>query len=168
MRRREKKARDGCFPDPSAELGEGRYDPYHRYQLRRDMVALGSWEGGHLAGVPEACCGAAAADRQEEEGRGCDPGEPDRRAAAGSLGQGGDQSGSRTHATRNPRGVPGSGKWGDSGPARRESIPLRQDSAVSPDQQWPRRGSNPHTPFGIRDFKSRASASFATRPGFRS
>ena len=31
--------------------------------------------------------------------------------------------------------------------------------------QWPRRGSNPHTPFGIRDFKSRASASFATRPG---
>lgn len=33
-----------------------------------------------------------------------------------------------------------------------------------PVPEWPRRGSNPHTPFGIRDFKSRASASFATRP----
>jgi hypothetical protein len=35
-------------------------------------------------------------------------------------------------------------------------------------KQWPRRGSNPHTPHGIRDFKSRASASFATRPWLRS
>ena len=31
-------------------------------------------------------------------------------------------------------------------------------------QQWPRRGSNPHTGYPIRDFKSRASANSATRP----
>ena len=32
--------------------------------------------------------------------------------------------------------------------------------------QWPRRGSNPHGDRSPRDFKSRASASFATRPEF--
>ena len=31
-------------------------------------------------------------------------------------------------------------------------------------RQWPRRGSNPHGDSSPRDFKSRASASFATRP----
>ena len=31
-------------------------------------------------------------------------------------------------------------------------------------REWPRRGSNPHGAFAPRDFKSRASASFATRP----
>ena len=30
--------------------------------------------------------------------------------------------------------------------------------------EWPERGSNPHTPYGIQDFKSCASANFATRP----
>ena len=32
-------------------------------------------------------------------------------------------------------------------------------------QQWPRRGSNPHGGYPPRDFKSRASANSATRPG---
>jgi hypothetical protein len=29
---------------------------------------------------------------------------------------------------------------------------------------WPKRGSNPHEPYGSRDFKSRASANSAIRP----
>ena len=33
--------------------------------------------------------------------------------------------------------------------------------------QWPRRGSNPHGDYSPRDFKSRASADFATRPELR-
>ena len=32
-------------------------------------------------------------------------------------------------------------------------------------QQWPRRDSNPHGGYPPRDFKSRASANSATRPG---
>ena len=31
-------------------------------------------------------------------------------------------------------------------------------------KEWPKRGSNPHDPYGSRDFKSRASANSAIRP----
>jgi hypothetical protein len=35
-------------------------------------------------------------------------------------------------------------------------------------KRWcPGRESNPHVPFGTRDFKSRASANFATRASIR-
>ena len=74
-------------------------------------------------------------------------------------------------ALRIPRVSPRSPGWkpGDSGhaghpaihAARRRTLPIQ---GFSMGNQWPRRGSNPHTPYGIRDFKSRASASFATRP----
>jgi hypothetical protein len=34
------------------------------------------------------------------------------------------------------------------------------------DSKWPKRGSNPHEPYGSRDFKSRASANSAIRPSY--
>ena len=80
---------------------------------------------------------------------------------------------------REPDGAPGGDRvgwrrtpcrgwaaWaGNSGQSRDAA---RADPQGTCPLQWPRRGSNPHGDSSPRDFKSRASASFATRPAARS
>ncbi len=74
-----------------------------------------------------------------------------------------DRSGvNRCESHANPRGVRNvSDFWR---PIKKGLTAIRRKSLL---HNWPRRESNPHVPYGTRDFKSRASAYSATRPGLR-
>ncbi|MFM1902344.1 MAG: hypothetical protein RLZZ440_244 [Planctomycetota bacterium] len=164
-----------------------RQDRRNRHKRRRAAVgglvpsrgSLRPLEGGRHP---------AATDRQQKECRGRQPRQPDGRPPGGLRNGSRGRSSGRPHAPSIHEEPPSraleillqrslnQARPDDAQPAHfpgaRNASGTQRAAAShrvrSKLRLWPRRGSNPHTPHGIRDFKSRASASFATRPPPRS